>query len=140
MPATSYLLPAHLAATVAMAGVLWVVQLAVYPLFNAVGAAGFTEYHRRYTNRIGLIVLPLMLIEAVTAAALLWSGFGAGLFRASLALLAVNWLSTAIVQVPLHRRLSRGYEAPAHRRLVRSNWIRTLAWTARAGLVLSLIP
>lgn len=133
------LLAVHVAATAAMAGVLWVVQLAVYPQFNAVGPAGFACYHRRYTAGIGPVVGPLMLVEAGTAAALCWSGFRPALFLLSLAFLAVCWVSTAAVQVPLHHRLARGYEERAHRRLVRSNWVRTIAWTARAGLVLVLI-
>lgn len=133
------LLSLHAAATLALAGVLWVVQLAVYPHFDAVGEAGFTRYHRRYTTGISWVVVPLMLTEACTAALLLWRGFHPLAFTLSLALLALNWVSTAALQVPLHHRLSRGYDGPAHRRLVRSNWIRTLAWTARAGLVLSLI-
>lgn len=133
------LLNLHIAVTIAMAGILWVVQLAVYPLFGTVGRADFAGYHRRYTTGIGYVVGPLMAIEVLTAAALLWQGFRPVPFVASLALLAVNWVSTAAVQVPLHHRLARGYELPAHRRLVRSNWVRTIAWTARAGLVWSLI-
>jgi hypothetical protein len=43
--------------------------------------------------------------------------------------------------VPLHRRLTHGYDAPAVHSLVRSNIWRTVAWTARgiclAALVLS---
>jgi hypothetical protein len=53
----------------------------------------------------------------------------------SLGLIGVNWLSTAIVQVPLHRRLEQGFEAGAHGRLVATNWVRTGAWTARGVLV-----
>ena len=60
--------------------------------------------------------------------------------KISLCLLAVVWISTFAVQVPLHRRLAEGYDAARHRRLVLSNWIRTLAWTARAVLVLTITP
>lgn len=122
-----------------MAGVLWVVQLAVYPLFHAVGPTGFAGYHRRYTSGIGRVVVPLMITEAATAAAVAWAGFRPGPFLASLPLLAINWVSTAALQVPLHHRLARGYDAAAHRLLVRSNWIRTVAWTARVALVLAVI-
>ena len=44
----------------------------------------------------------------------------------------------ALVQVPLHRRLQGGFDAAAHRRLVRTNWLRTAAWTLRAALALRL--
>ncbi|WP_069963609.1 hypothetical protein [Lacunisphaera limnophila] len=140
MPDPAALLPAHLAFTAAMAGVLWVVQLAVYPLFGAVAPAEFVAYHRRYATRISLVVLPLMLAELGTAAALWLGGLRGPVFLGSLVLLAVAWISTAALQVPRHRRLAAGYEAATHRRLVLSNWLRTGAWTARVVLLLLLIP
>lgn len=140
LPDPALLFSVHLAVTGAMAGVLWAVQLAVYPLFGAVGRADFPAYHRRYATRIGWVVGPLMLAEAATAAALWLGGLRAAGFSASLALLAIAWVSTAFVQVPLHRRLAAGYAAGAHRWLVRSNWLRTAAWSARAALVLLVRP
>ncbi len=136
----SVLWSVHAGATLAMAGALWVVQLAVYPLFGAIGPDAFRRYHQHYTKRIGLVVGPLMLLEAVTAALLWLAGWQATAFAGSLALLGVIWLSTFTLQVPLHRRLADGYDATRHHRLVRSNWIRTLAWTARAALVLAVSP
>ena len=47
------------------------------------------------------------------------------------------WLCTAVFQAPIHLRLMRGFDAPLIRRLILSNWIRTLAWTAR-GILVSL--
>lgn len=128
----------HVAATLALAGVLWVVQLAIYPLFSAIGRDDFPGYHRRYAQRIGFVVAPLMLLEAGTAVWLWQAGAGSSGFTLSLGLLAVVWVSTFSVQVPLHRRLAGGYDAARHRRLVLSNWIRTLAWTVRAVLVLTI--
>jgi hypothetical protein len=42
------------------------------------------------------------------------------------------------LQVPAHGVLAEGFDADAHRRLVASNWIRTIAWTARSLLLLAL--
>jgi hypothetical protein len=53
-------------------------------------------------------------------------------------LLAAVWITTALVQVPLHRRLSAGYDEPTGRRLVRTNWVRTALWSLR-GLVVALM-
>ncbi len=130
----------HLATTLALAGALWVVQLAVYPLFAAVGREGFSSYHRRYTRRIGIVVAPLMVLEAGTAGILWVAGFRSAAFSVSLGLLAVVWISTFVIQVPLHRQLSRGFDAARQQRLEATNWIRTLAWTMRAGLVLLITP
>jgi hypothetical protein len=51
-----------------------------------------------------------------------------------LLLVVAIWFSTFAVQVPLHRQLAAGFDALALRRLVRSNWLRTIAWSARAAL------
>jgi hypothetical protein len=41
-------------------------------------------------------------------------------------------------KVPCHKKLDKGLDLPAAHRLVRTNWIRTAAWTAR-GVVAILI-
>ena len=52
-----------------------------------------------------------------------------------LTLLAVVWGSTFFLQVPAHEKLASRFDATTHRRLVRSNWIRTVGWTFRGILV-----
>jgi hypothetical protein len=79
-----------------------------------------------------------MLLELVTAVALVaWppAGISARLLHVGLALLAVVWASTWLLQVPCHTRLAGGFDAAVHRRLVASNWIRTVGWTARTVLL-----
>jgi hypothetical protein len=51
------------------------------------------------------------------------------------ALLGLIWASTAFVQVPLHDALEQTPDAAHIRGLVASNWVRTVAWTARAILI-----
>ncbi len=60
----------NLAATLFMVGVIWFVQIVHYPLFARVGAGGFPAYSERHSRLTGLVVGPLMLAEAATAAAL----------------------------------------------------------------------
>ena len=83
-------------------------------------------------------MIPFMLVEGLTAAAIAWRpppGVPRTVAIAGVALVAVLWLSTALVQMPLHARLGREGHAPAVvARLVRSNWLRTLLWSARAIL------
>jgi hypothetical protein len=50
-------------------------------------------------------------------------------------LLFIIWASTIFLQVPCHRDLEERYDAETHNELVRSNWIRTFAWTARAVIL-----
>jgi hypothetical protein len=125
------LLPvAHAAATLFMTGVIWFVQIVHYPLFGRVGAAEFPAYEREHARRTGRVVGPAMFVELLLALAL--AARGGVLAWTGLALLGVIWASTAFVQVPLHRRLERGTDTAAQQRLVRTNWIRTAAWTGRA--------
>ncbi len=128
----STLLLLHFLITGALVGLVWTVQVVVYPLFDGIGSPGFAAWHVAYTTRIGRLVAPLMIAEAGSAIWLFWQGLRTPVFAISLALLAILWISTALIQVPLHRKLAAGFEPISHRRLVRSNWIRTAAWTLRA--------
>lgn len=132
------MLALHLAATWFMTGVIWFVQLVHYPLFSAAAGPAFAAYHRRHLSRVTWIVAPAMIVELVTGVLLAWQSPAAlprWILMTGLALLAVIWLSTIIVQVPAHDRLRDGFDANAHRRLVTTNWIRTVAWSARAILL-----
>lgn len=124
----------HAAATWFMAGVIWFVQVVHYPLMARVGPDGWCDYERRHMRRTTWVVAPVMLIEAATAVLILLASPRAALPWAGVGLLIAVWVSTFAVQVPLHARLERGFDVAIHRRLVRSNWLRTLAWTARGAV------
>lgn len=127
----------HFAATWAMLGLIWFIQLNHYPLFSLVGREEFSDYQVAHMRRTTWVVAPFMCIEAITGALLLWappSGVSIVSVWVGMALLAVIWGSTAALQVPRHRDLLDGFDADAHRSLVASNWIRTIAWTIRGML------
>lgn len=124
----------HAFATFALTGLIWTVQAVHYPLLARVGRDAFPAYHQQHVRRITWVVGPLMLAEAATGALLLAAHPG-GRWLVAFVLLIGIWLSTALLQVPCHRRLERGYDAAAIGLLVRTNWIRTLLWTARSGIV-----
>ena len=131
------LLILHAAGTWALVGLILTIQLVHYPLFSRVGEPGWAAYEREHQNRITFLVGPLMLAELLSAGWLalrppvglpvwsLWLG---------LALVLVIWVSTALVQSPLHGRLSASFDAGLHTRLVGSNWLRSVAWLLRGGL------
>ena len=132
---------ANVLSTLAMVGVIWIVQVVHYPLFAGVGGAGWAAYEAGHQSRITLVVGPLMLIELVTAVWLVLerpAALPAGAVVLGAALVGLIWASTAFVQVPLHNALGGTFDADAHARLVATNWVRTVAWTARGGLVLWL--
>lgn len=132
----------HLAATLVMVGVIWIVQIVHYPLFGNVGAEGFAVYETEHSRRITFVVAPLMLAELATAVLLVWSrpaGVTALQAWIGVALVAVVWASTFFVQVPLHGKLGGGFDADAHARLVLTNWVRTAAWSLRGALVVWMV-
>jgi hypothetical protein len=136
------LLLGQVAATLFMTGAIWIVQAVHYPLFALVGRDGFGEYEREHQRRITPVVGVAMSVEAVTAVLLLVDtpvGVAPGLLVLGAILLLPIWLSTALLQVPAHRRLSGGFDAGAAARLVRTNWIRTALWTARSALILAVL-
>ncbi len=130
------LLLLHAITTGALTGLIWTVQIAIYPLFSKVAPAAFPNYHSHYTRRIGFVVAPLMFLEAATACLLLAHGERHAGFLLSLGALAYNWIATALVQVPLHRRLAAGFNPAAHEKLVRTNRWRTFAWSLRSACLL----
>ena len=134
---------AHLVGTLGMFGVILFVQIVHYPLMARVGRENSAAYARAHTDRTGFVVVPLMLAELV-AALLIWmdppAAAPALAAPAGLLALAGIWLVTFTVSVPCHRRLLTGFDAAAHRRLVRSNWIRTALWGVRVPIALLLIP
>jgi hypothetical protein len=41
--------------------------------------------------------------------------------------------------VPQHAVLARGFDADAHASLVTTNWVRTVAWSARGLMLLGIV-
>jgi hypothetical protein len=132
----------HLGSTLLMVGVILFVQIVHYPLMARVGEERFQVYEAGHTFRTGLLVVPLMITEMATA---IWLATVPGavanprLALVGLGLLLVIWASTALLQAPAHGGLSKGFDASLHRRLVRTNWIRTVAWVARVPVAFALV-
>lgn len=139
---TALLLTVHLAATAAMAGLIWFVQVNHYPLFDRISPDSFVVYEREHQRLTSWVVGPFMAIEGVTA--LLIAGterdsVGTSLALEGLVLLAVIHASTVFLQVPAHTRLSDGHDRAVIRRLVLTNWIRTIGWSARTVVAGAMI-
>lgn len=134
--------PLHLAATLFMTGVIVFVQVVHYPLMAVVGTEVYRVYQDAHMRRTTWVVLPAMGVELALAVGLVVTRFGTAdtpLTLAGIGLLGLIWLSTVGIQAPLHGRLASGFDARLHRRLVRSNWIRTAAWGARVPVALALL-
>jgi hypothetical protein len=135
----NYILLVHVAATLFMVGVVWFVQVVHYPLFSRVGPDKFSLYSEAHSRLTTYLVGPPMLVEAATALLLVFrrpEGVPLTAALIGLALVVVVWLSTALLQVPRHHILGSGFDRRAWNGLVLSNWVRTIAWSARGVLVL----
>lgn len=136
------LLQLHAAATLYLAGLIWFVQLVHYPLMANVGEGGYRDYQQLHERRTTWAVAPAMFIELGCAAWLAlrlpdtvepwlaWIGF---------LLVILLWLSTALIQVPCHRKLGQGFDPQTHRKLVTTNWLRTALWSARGAIALVML-
>ena len=114
---------------------IWLVQVIVYPGFRRIPAADFVNYHRWYVIRISAVVLPLMIGEAIIAIGWVWFEGYTFFNLVSGFLVAIIWLSTFLLQVPVHNQLQSGKDDMKIRRLVGTNWIRTIAWSIKAIVV-----
>lgn len=143
MTAAHLVLAAQAVASAGMCGLIWFVQLVHYPLFAQVSGSDARAYAAEHQRRTALVVIPFMLVEGLTAALVAASpppGIPRGAAFAGLALLLLLWASTGMVQMPLHGRLGReGHVPAAVAALVRSNWLRTAAWTARGLLAVWML-
>ena len=132
----------HLLATVFMTGVIWIIQILHYPLFNMVGRENFAAYETAHTNLITLVVMPAMLLELIFTAIIFFApptSIPSSLNWLNAVLLGIVWLSTAFLQVPQHSILSSGFDEKAYQTLVNSNWIRTVAWSVKAVIATVMV-
>ncbi len=127
--------------TLFMTGLIWFVQMVQYPLFSSIGKENFVSYQERFQWRTTWVVGAPMLIEAFTSVLLIWYPPvpNNSLLLIGVGLVFLIWTSTAFFQIPCHGELARGFQPIYQRRLVVSNWIRTIAWTLRTILVLWIL-
>lgn len=132
------ILIANLISIVFMTGIIWLIQLVQYPFFAQVGAENFSKYHTSHRFWITPVVAPAMLVELITSILLVFyppKNIDSKLIWLGLFLTLTVWASTFFLQVPIHEKLAYGFDADAHRFLVNSNWIRTVAWSLHGVLV-----
>lgn len=125
-----------------MTGVIWLIQVIHYPLFKYVGENTFKDYHKGHIQKTTLVIAIPMILELITAVYLLirydvYRNSYAFLIASSI--LALIWFITFLVSVPKHDILSNGHNESAIAALVKTNWLRTFAWTIRAIILFTLL-
>jgi hypothetical protein len=108
-----------------------------YPLFKEIAAADFPAYQKK-NYATGFITVPMMFIELFSGIWVLYTDYSL-LFLVNLILLVFIWGSTFLFQVPTHLQLIKTPTLSLMNKLIQTNWIRTISWTARALLLGYLI-
>lgn len=130
---------AYLAATLGYAGFQWTVRVVAYPQLAQVPGTPFGAYLEAYQRRVTYLVGPLFGALVVATCWLALTGDVAPTARVlAVVLLAALLATTGLLAVPLHRRLSRGFDVVAHRRLLRVDAVRVVLATGSAALALVL--
>lgn len=134
-----YLFLINYCSTLIMTGAIWLAQLSQYPLLAFVGPQYFIEYEKQHIKRISFLAWSIITIELITGLLLTSSYFPILPKVISIicfVLILINFLTTWFIQFPIHKKLSLGFNTTLHKKLVTTNWIRTIAWSLRS-LVLS---
>ena len=122
-------------ATAVMTGVIWFVQWVHYPLLATVPVDRAVDTAVEHQRRTGQVLALPMAAEGVTTLWLLVSrpdAVSLVLPWLGAVLLAVALGSTVFLSVPLHSKMATNPTSEVGRRLVVTNWPRTIAWSARA--------
>ena len=118
-------------------GLIWTIQRVHYPSMKFIPEEKFTAYHTFHSQRISILAIPIMLIELFTSLGLFYQNGSSynHIFTINLILVISIWISTFLIQVPMHNTLSCAKNARVLNHLILSNWIRTILWTARSLLM-----
>lgn len=134
-------LVAQLIGSAGMFGVIWVIQLVHYPLMKKVPAEAFGVFEAEHQRRITHVVGPLMALEGMSVLAVFFFrptclSFTITLVGGLVEAVAIG--TTAFVSAPMHGRMAASGSPQLLDRLIATNWIRTVAWTARAALAIMM--
>jgi hypothetical protein len=118
-----------------MTGLIWTIQLLHYPAFKFIAEDQFKNFHLFHSRNITFIVLPIMLLELVTAIILAIQFSYSKIFLINIITLLLIWACTFFLSVPLHNSLSGSMNINVIDRLVLTNWPRTFLWSMRLILL-----
>lgn len=118
----------EIALTAGLCVLIWIIQVLHYPSFRFIAKEQFIQFEEFHTRRISYIVIPLMLLEII----FLFLNFRLLLFF----IVGLIWLSTFLLQVPCHRKLSKGFDLNVIEKLIMTNWTRTSLWSLKLVILL----
>jgi hypothetical protein len=130
---------ANTAGTLFMVGLIWFVQRVHYPLLAQVDVKDQKSVGHEHQRRTSQVVGLPMAVEGVSTLVLLvsrpdqvtWWLPWVGAF-----LLAISLGSTVFLSVPLHEKMISKPSSQIGKKLVATNWPRTISWTLRGFICL----
>lgn len=132
----------HGAATWFLVGLIWTIQLIHYPSFAAIDPHRYSSFQQTHMVGMGRLIAAPWLVEGLTVLGLFVfapTGWMRLLATAGGLLELVVIGVTIRSSIPAHEALSAGFSDDAHKRLLRSNWMRTAAWTSRGLIAIAVL-
>ena len=112
---------------------IWIVQLVIYPSFLFYPSSDLINRHITYTVYLTIIVMPLMVGQLFLALYTLYEELSIISVSRGILILLI-WILTFLIFVPIHNNIQAGkFDTLLLRKLVQSNWLRTLLWTLVLG-------
>ncbi len=108
---------------------IWMVQQLIYPSFLFYNKERLYNWHKKYTQGMFFVVMPLMVGQLAIAFLQLFQGIT--FFSTTYATVVFSiWVITFLWFVPLHKKISdsESDSATLHK-LISRNWLRTILWT-----------
>jgi hypothetical protein len=113
-----------------------------YGSWQRLASSDFAAYHRAQQPTIMAFVVAPLAISFLLQVLLLWRrppGIGIALVWIMIAASLVGFLSTAFIQIPIHRRLDNGFSAELITLLLNTDWIRKAADLVRIVASIALL-
>ena len=133
---TLYLLISNLVVNSVLLGIIMMTQFVNYPLMKSYDESFYT-IHQNYMKSMSYLAGPMMVLEFLIISFLFLLNFGNRVTTAMFLVTCLIWISTFLIQVPIHQKLTKKKEKKLIQQLINTNWIRTILWSVK--LVLCLI-
>ena len=121
-----------------LVGIILITQFVNYPLFKKIDQ-NFEIIHKEYTTKMGYVVAPIMVLEAVTVFSMYIYYPKSNELVFITCLTIIIWLSTFLIQVPIHKTISFKKDSKKINKLISTNYIRTISWCSKLYLSMLLV-
>jgi len=121
-----------------LVGIILITQFVNYPLFKKIDQ-NFEIIHKEYTKKMGYLVAPIMVLEAITVSSMYIYYPKSNVLILIICLTIIIWLSTFLIQVPIHKKVSFKKDSKKIKRLISTNYIRTISWCSKLYLSMLLV-